>query len=87
MHHKLTRIFRQLRHNLGPCILLGIAIATTIGISLLFFYLLVWGVLIGSVICLYLVIKQYFFKSAPPHQRVSNRIINHENGHKSQKER
>jgi Na+-transporting methylmalonyl-CoA/oxaloacetate decarboxylase gamma subunit len=78
MHHKVTRIFRQLSLTIGPCILLGIAIAVALGVALVFYYLLIWGAVIGAVICLGLVIRRSFFNSHRTTTQTVSRTIDHD---------
>ena len=56
--------------------MIGIGVALSIGLLMMFFYVLIWGAIIGGIFWLIYVIKNYFFshKSAPAK---SGRIIEH----------
>jgi hypothetical protein len=57
MNDKLARLFQQLI----PYLMLGIIIACTIGLFILFYYIVLWGLVIGFFIWLITTIKRYFF--------------------------
>lgn len=81
MHHKVTRMFRQLSLTIGPCLLLGVAIAAAMGVALLFCYILLWGAVIGTVIWLGLAIRRSFLNRHRPTTQTANRIIEHDSHH------
>ena len=56
MDNKLQKFFEQLI----PFIILGIAIALVVGLFIMLSYVLVWGLIIGGVIWLVAMIKNYF---------------------------
>ena len=73
MKQKLDRFIEQL----PSFIILGIGISLVVGILIMFSYVVVWGVLLGGVIWLGVVIKSYLFPdNKPKHHK--NRIIEHE---------
>ncbi len=73
MNNKLQRVFAQFM----PFIVLGITIAFMIGLLVLFSYLLIWGLLIGAILWLVMVIK-HFFSPKPPPKKTKGRVIEHE---------
>jgi hypothetical protein len=73
MNDKLRKIFE----NLIPFILVGIAIALFIGLLLMFFYIAVWGLIIGGVLWLGTLAKQYLFPDKS-FKKEKSRVIEHE---------
>ena len=74
------RTFQQL----PAFIFLGIAIALTIGLFIVFTYVLLWGILLGSLFWLCALIKQYFSTSSTYKNNKNNknnhgRIIDYDN--------
>lgn len=70
--------FQKIIEQITPFLLLGIGIAFAIGMLILFFYVLVWGILIGGIIWLAYFIKNYFFPANKPKTRTKGRIIEHD---------
>ena len=56
MNQPLKHLITQLR----PFIILGISITVVICLMILFFYVFLWGALLGTVIWLMVKIKNYF---------------------------
>ena len=54
--NKLELFFEQLI----PFVLLGIAIAFTVGLIIVFSYVLMWGILLGGIIWIVFIIHHYF---------------------------
>jgi len=73
MNIKLQRIIGQLI----PFILIGIIIAFSIGLLVIFSYVLMWGLLIGAVIWVTITVKNYFFPRQSP-VKTPGRVIEHE---------
>jgi len=73
INHRL----RQLSRQFPLFLMLGIAIALTIGIFILFAYVLFWGILFGGILWLVALIKQYFFRKRQP-QKHKGRVIDHD---------
>jgi hypothetical protein len=73
----MSNKFQKALQGLVPFVLLGFIIALLIGLIVVFSYLFVWALIIGSVLWLISLIKQYFFK---PKKIVKNegRIIEHD---------
>ncbi len=59
-------------------ITIGIAIALIIGLFIMLSYVVVWGLLLGSILWIGVVIRNYFFPSKSPIQQ-EGRIIEHDN--------
>lgn len=78
MNDKLQRIFRQLLINIVPFIVLGIAIACILGLFILSYYVLIWGLMIGFILWLCAQIKRYFLSTQPPTKKHKGRIIEHD---------
>ncbi len=76
MNEKLTRMLQQLL----PFLLIGVSVSLLIGLFILFSYLLVWGLIIGTVIWLAALVKNYFFPSNAQVKlnAASGRIIDHD---------
>jgi|GEM_PF-2485992 len=67
-----------------PFLVIGVAIAVSVGLFILLFYFLVWGLLIGTILWLVMLVKEKFFPSPIDHRIVNiiywkkGRIIEHE---------
>lgn len=68
--------FQKIVQSLLPFIVLGIAVALLLGIITMFFYVLAWGVLIGALLWLVSLIKDFFFPAKKPDES-QGRIIEH----------
>jgi hypothetical protein len=73
MNDKLQKIIE----NLLPFVIVGIAIALFIGLLFMFFYIAVWGLIIGGVLWLTTLVKQYFFPNNAP-KKEEGRVIEHD---------
>lgn len=73
MNDKLEKIFE----NLVPFIVIGVGIAIVIGLLFMFFYVAIWGVVIGGILYLAALAKQYFFPSEST-KKEQGRIIEHD---------
>ena len=73
MNQPLKHLITQLR----PFIILGISITVVICLMILFFYVFLWGALLGTVIWLMVKIKNYFSPPTPK-QKPKGRIIEHD---------
>lgn len=74
MNDKLQKMVQ----NIIPFIIIGVSIALIIGLLFMFFYIAIWGVIIGGVLWLIALAKQYFFpKKETPNN--SGRVIEHDN--------
>lgn len=74
MSGKIQKAFE----NLMPFIMLGVAIAIVIGLVFMFFYIALWGFVIGAVLWLITLIRQYFFPTSVTIKE-NGRIIEHDN--------
>ena len=72
----MNKSFKQLFEPLVPFILLGIAIALFIGIFIMLSYVLVWGIVLGAIIWLAVMLKNYLFPSNTTESK--GRVINHD---------
>lgn len=73
MSDKLEKVLE----NLVPFIVIGVGIALLIALLFMFFYVAIWGVVIGGILWLAALAKQYFFPSEPS-QKDSGRVIEHD---------
>ena len=73
MNEKLQKIIE----NIVPFMIIGIGIALVIGFLFMFFYVVIWGVLIGGVLWIVAMAKQYFFPNEPV-KKEQGRIIEHD---------
>jgi len=72
---------RELLEQFVPFVVLGIAITLAIGLFFILFHAIFWGIVLGGIIWLAMVIKQYLFpnnKSTKP----DGRIIEHNDNDK-----
>lgn len=67
---------KQMLGQLPTFIILGIAIALLIGLFVMLSYVVVWGLLLGGVIWLIVMLKNYLFPSSP--DKNDGRIIEHD---------
>lgn len=80
MNLKIRRIFAQLL----PFIILGISLAITIGLFIMFSYVLLWGILIGCGIWLIVLLRNLFITkkqpltNKPKTSKGKGRIIEHD---------
>ena len=62
--------------NLIPFIIIGIAVALVISLLVMFSYVVVWGVIIGAVLWLIFLIKDYFFPEKAA-KKSRGKVIDH----------
>lgn len=67
---------KKILESLLPFMVVGVAIALCIGLLFMFFSVAVWGLLIGGVLWLAAVAKQYLFPTQPVNKE-HGRIIEH----------
>lgn len=77
MNNKLARVLGQLL----PYIIAGIAIISAIGLLILFYYIVIWGILVGLILWLVAFVKQHFFRQRQSTQPRKGRIINYDQHH------
>lgn len=77
MNNKLARVLGQLI----PYIIAGITIISAIGLFILFYYIVIWGIVVGLILWLATFIKQRFFKQQRSMQPRKGRIINYDQHH------
>jgi hypothetical protein len=71
--------FQRLAEQLIPCLVFGIAIALLIGVFVLLSYVLVWGLIIGSFLWIFVKIKALFKTHAYSiKKQPEGRIIEHD---------
>lgn len=68
---------QKLIENIVPFIVIGVAIALFIALLFMFFYVAIWGIIIGGILWLGALAKEYFFPSKP-NQKEQGRIIEHD---------
>lgn len=73
MNDKLQKILE----NLIPFFVLGVAIALVIGLLFMFSYLLIWGLIIGGILWLASLAKEYLFPAATD-KKSQGRVIEHD---------
>lgn len=78
MNHSFSHMARQALQGIGPCLLLGVAIACTIGLFIVFSYVLLWGMLIGMILWVSALIRQALFSKKKPNKNQPGRVIDHE---------
>ena len=69
--------FKKILDSFVPFIIIGVGIAIAVGLLFMFFSIAIWGVVIGGILWLATVIKQYFFP-AKPVKNDSGRVIDHD---------
>lgn len=69
---------KKVIETLIPFIIIGVAIALFVGLLFMFFYIALWGLLIGGVLWLAAMAKNYFFPAkATTSPKDQGRIIEH----------
>lgn len=68
---------QQMIETLIPFLVIGVAIALLFGLLMMFSYVLVWGLLIGGVLWLVALAKQFLFPSTSE-KKEAGRIIEHD---------
>ncbi len=72
MNTKIKELFEQLL----PFIVLGVAIALIIGLFIMVSYVLIWGLVLGGIIWIGMVVKNFLFPSEAPEKK-EGRVIEH----------
>jgi Mn2+/Fe2+ NRAMP family transporter len=68
---------KKILESLIPFVVIGVVIALGIGLLLMFFSVAIWGVVIGGLLWLGMLAKQFFFPSNPA-SKEEGRIIEHD---------
>lgn len=73
----MKKTVQQIFEPLVPFIILGVAIALIIGLLIMLSYVLVWGIVLGGILWLAVIVKNLLF---PPHTADKNegRVIEHD---------
>jgi hypothetical protein len=74
----MSNKFKQMLEQLPTFIILGIAIALIVGVFVMLSYVVVWGLLLGGIIWLVVVIKNYLFPVISSNKHEKGRIIEHD---------
>ncbi|STX30018.1 Uncharacterised protein [Legionella beliardensis] len=72
MNNRLNYFFQ----TLIPFLIIGIAIAMLVGLLIMFSYILVWGILIGGILWLASIVKNFLFPKRVI-SKTDGRIIEH----------
>ena len=72
MNTKIKELFEQL----VPFIVLGVAIALIIGLFIMVSYVLIWGLVLGGIIWIGMVVKNFLFPSETTEKK-EGRVIEH----------
>ena len=76
MKDKLPNLFEQLIFMIFPYIIAGIAIACAIGLIILFYYVVIWGIAIGAILWFIALIRRQLLKERLPTRK--GRVIDHD---------
>ncbi|HAU1836680.1 TPA: hypothetical protein JBJ69_02810 [Legionella pneumophila] len=68
---------QKLIENIVPFIVIGVGIAIVVALLFMFFYVAIWGVIIGGILWLGALAKEYFFPSKSS-KKEQGRIIEHD---------
>lgn len=74
---RMNEKLQQFLENIIPFLVIGVAIALLVGLLFMFSYILVWGILIGGVLWLINLGKEYLFPNEEK-KKDSGRIIEHD---------
>lgn len=69
--------FKKILDSFLPFIIIGVGIAITVGLLFMFFSIAIWGIVIGGILWLVTLAKQYFFPTQPV-KNDSGRVIDHD---------
>lgn len=72
----MSRNFNKMIQLLIPFLLLGVFIALLIGLVIMFSYIFLWGLLIGGILWIIAVIKDFLFPSKTL-SKSEGRVIEH----------
>jgi hypothetical protein len=64
--------------NIIPFVVIGVGIAIVIALLFMFFYVAIWGLIIGGALWVGMMAKEYFFPTPKPDQQEQGRIIEHD---------
>lgn len=73
--------FDKIFRSLNPFLICGITIAALMALLFLFSYILIWGIIIGAVLWMFFLIKQFLFPTTSKvviKRETKGRIIEHE---------
>lgn len=70
--------FQKIIENLIPFAVIGVAIALFITLLFMFFYVAIWGLIIGGILWAGMMVKEYLFPGKKPEQKEQGRIIEHD---------
>ena len=73
----MTHLFKRFTQQLPAFIFLGVVIALTVGLFLVFVHVILWGILLGGILCIFALIKQHF-SAAATSKKNQGRIIDHD---------
>jgi hypothetical protein len=69
---------KKILESLIPFVMVGVAIAVCVALLFMFFSIAIWGLLIGGILWLCALAKQYLFPTAPNFKEEDGRIIEHD---------
>ncbi|MFZ4076643.1 MAG: hypothetical protein ACOYKA_01535 [Legionellaceae bacterium] len=81
----MTQTLRQLLRQLPPFILVGVVLAFAIALFVVFSYVLLWGLLVGSLLWLISAIFQYVTQTSQQKKTQNGRIIDIDKDHDKKK--
>lgn len=81
MNDKFPRTLGQLLISLRPYVTLGIMIACVVGLLILSWYILLWGLMIGFILWASTLIKRYLYRDKSKEKNTKGRIIEHDKHH------
>lgn len=70
---------KKILESLIPFVLMGIAVVIGVTLLMMFFYIAIWGIIIGGILWLGVLAKQYFFPSNTNNKQ-DGRVIEHDDG-------
>lgn len=70
--------FKYTSQPLPAFLLLGVAVASMIGLFIVFAYVLLWGIILGGLLWVSSLIRQYFLSKSRSHTKKQGRIINYD---------
>jgi hypothetical protein len=73
----MNKKLHEILESIAPFVIIGIAIAASIGLLFLFIHAIFWGVVIGCVLWAFFAIKQRFFPGKQSKES-TGRIIDHD---------
>lgn len=73
----MKKTLKQFLEPLVPFIILGVAISLFIGLFIMLSYVLLWGIVLGAIIWLAVMLKNYLFPPYTPDKN-EGRVIEHD---------